>query len=390
MDLSAPSYALLDYISTGICIIDKKYRVQFWNEFMEEYTGIDKLQIQGNILYDFFTAFNDEIFRERIDNIFIGWPPVILSSRLHNPFFVSKTEENKSRFQEITITPFHSPENDEYYAVITIQDVSDLSIKLEEQNGLFRSAREEIETRKLVEEKLKKSELRLQELNTSKDKFFSIIGHDLRSPFSTILGFSELIIQSVQQKDFEKVDQYGLYIYKASEKAFALLNNLLEWSRLQTGRITFNPKWFKLEHATDEIIDILLSSAKRKEINIISEIHPELQIYADRNMISTILRNLVSNAIKYTPNNGEIRLTAIKSENQVMFSVSDTGIGIEKENINKLFRIDINYTTQGTADESGTGLGLILCKEFIDRHNGTIKVESENEKGSRFIVTLPQ
>lgn len=389
MDSNNFAYSLFDYISVGVCIINKEYRVQFWNEYMEAYTGYSSNEIINKPLYEFFSAFENEKYRDLVDNVFIGWPPVILSSRLHSPFFTFKEHEHNDRFQDLTIVPIQVPDSDSYNAIITVTDVTDITRKLEEQNALYRQAQDEIRIRKQIQKKLKESERSLKELVLTKDKFFSIIAHDLINPFNALLGLSNILITGCEEKDFEKVEECSNLINISTESVYALLINLLDWSRLQLGKFQLNPEQFKVEESIDNIISQLISSADSKEITIIKNVHPSLTIFADKNMFNTVIRNLISNAIKFTFRKGKININALSIDENTVIAISDTGIGITTDDIKNLFKIDSNISTPGTDMERGTGLGLVLCKEFIDQHKGKIWVESEIGEGSTFYFSLP-
>jgi signal transduction histidine kinase len=260
-----------------------------------------------------------------------------------------------------------------------------------DKNEVFKSAvgiTRDITERKLAELQIKLQKERLQELNATKDKFFSIIAHDLKSPFNSIMGFCELLVEQIRKKDFNGIEKYAGFIRQSSQMAFDLLINLMVWSRSQTGRMECNPVQFDLMESILEITAMFDDIAWQKGIVIKRELPPKVAVFADRSMINTVLRNLISNAIKFTNPGGEIILTVIEEKNKLTVSVKDNGIGIPNNSIDKLFRIDENYSTRGTASETGTGLGLILCKEFIEKHNGEIRVESEPGKGSTFYFTL--
>ncbi len=247
----------------------------------------------------------------------------------------------------------------------------------------------DISKRKKAEQLLKERESQLRELNSTKDKLFSIIAHDLRSPFNTILGLSELLIEN--SKDFEvaKSEEYLRIINSSAQNTLTLLDNLLNWARAQTGKIIYKPEKVKLSPIVTEILDISNSSAKIKNISLNYTQTDNIEVYADINMLKTVLRNLISNAIKFTYPDGEIAITAVQNQNKVEISVSDNGVGMSKETQGNLFCIDMNITTTGTAAEKGSGLGLILCKEFIEKQGGKIWVKSELGKGSAFIFSLP-
>ncbi|MFZ4547269.1 MAG: hybrid sensor histidine kinase/response regulator [Bacteroidales bacterium] len=229
----------------------------------------------------------------------------------------------------------------------------------------------------------------IEQVNKEKDKFFSIIAHDLRSPFNAIVGFSQLLLEQVKDRDFDGIEQYAGIILRSAELALGLQNNLMEWAQSQTGRIEFNPILFELDKLINEIALLFTDIANQKSITLNMELVQSTSIFADKAMIGTVLRNLISNSIKYTKPGGTITITTTASEQDVIISVSDTGIGIPKIAIDNLFRIDKNQSTPGTQDELGTGLGLILCKEFIEKHDGQIEVESEINKGTTFLVILP-
>lgn len=383
-------YSLLDSVSIGICIIDKEYIIQFWNEYMEQYTGFTKDEITGKLIFDVFPAFQNDIYKSRIKEIFNGWPPVIFSSRLHTPVFLSKDIYNPKKYQDIIVIPIYSDDTAINHVLITINDVTNLTNKLEEQKQLYLKSQEELKIKTEIQGKLVKSEKQLKELNATKDKFFSLIAHDLISPFNVIIGYSNFLNQAIQDKNYSEANEFSNVISNTAKQTHSLLINLLEWSRIQTGRISFNPIVVNAHEIFNEIIDLLKNHANQKEININVDIPNRIILVADINMLKTVIRNLLSNAIKYTLPKGNINVSVYSNSiGEFEFSISDNGIGIEKENIEKIFSLDINFSTIGTADERGTGLGLLLCKEFIDYHKGKIWVNSEVNKGSDFRFTLP-
>lgn len=236
---------------------------------------------------------------------------------------------------------------------------------------------------------LKENATSLRELNAAKDKFFSIIAHDLKSPFNSILGLSNMLAEQIQGKNTEGIEEYAGIIQKSSHNAMELLSNLLEWARSQTGKMDFTPEPFEIISLINSVIALLEESARQKSISIVKELPQSIYVHADKAMISTILRNLISNAIKFTRLNGEITISINQQPENLQLTVCDNGIGIKKEAIPKLFRIDENVSTYGTQNETGTGLGLILCKEFIEKHGGKIWVESTPGVGSKFHFTIP-
>lgn len=227
------------------------------------------------------------------------------------------------------------------------------------------------------------------ELNATKDRFFSIIAHDLKNPLGNFKNTTKMLVESY--RDFSEIDRFQFLdvMKESSENIYSLLENLLEWARSQIGSIPFNPVDLNLKLLSIEIVKLLKSQAENKHIEIQNHIPLSIMLKADANMLQTIIRNLISNAIKFTRENGKIIISATAKKNNFVVSVSDTGIGISKETTDKLFRIDAEITAPGTNNEKGTGLGLILCKEFIEKHGGKIWADSEVGKGSTFYLTLP-
>lgn len=227
----------------------------------------------------------------------------------------------------------------------------------------------------------------LQELNATKDKFFSIIAHDLKNPFNNLMGFSSLLLANPEKQD--KVKQYAQILHDTAQKGFDLLENLLEWSRSQTGRLKINPVEINIQQIMYETVDLLGSAIQKKALNISVSANSMLFVRADIDMLRTIWRNLVSNAIKFTGRGGKIKLSAVLKESYVECEVADTGIGMNEATQQKLFRIDVHHTTLGTEQEEGTGLGLLLCREFAEKNGGKIWVKSQKGLGSRFKFTMP-
>lgn len=243
--------------------------------------------------------------------------------------------------------------------------------------------------RKRNAEAIKKYTDELKQLNATKDKFFSIIAHDLRNPFITIMGFSDLLLADY----YELTDEERLYyideMKKSSEVSHNLLQNLLQWSRSQTGRIEFHPQQLNLTNIVHDNIELSKLSAERKNIELINEITSSVFVFADEDMIKTVIRNLLSNALKFTQKSGKVKISCKDENKLIRVKVEDTGIGMPDEVKKNLFRLDVSHSTIGTDSEAGTGLGLILCKEFIEKNGGNIFVESEVGKGSSFSFSLP-
>jgi signal transduction histidine kinase len=251
---------------------------------------------------------------------------------------------------------------------------------IKEQNTILEQQNDEIQTQRD----------KLQIANATKDKFFSIIAHDLLNPFNTILGFSELLVEAIKNQNLEKSKTLADIICQTSSVAFNLLENLLTWSRSQTGKISFTPEILDVKDIIDNNINLLKEAAQNKEIFLTSNLAESLMAYADRNMILTIIRNLITNAIKFSRKGDRIIVEVENTENWITIHISDTGIGIDDKAIGKLFKISGTIKTEGTANERGTGLGLMLCKEFVDWHKGRIWVESQVGVGCKFSFTIPK
>ena len=269
----------------------------------------------------------------------------------------------------------------------TIIDTVWMNIKL--PNGISMGIGQDITIRKRAEEKLIENDNFLQKLNADKDRFISILSHDLKSPFNSILGFSEVLTEDIRKLNTDEIEDIARNINKSARNTLYLLEDLLAWAMTQQGKIIFKPQKLSLADICKNILEILNPKAVAKNITINYYVADSIKVFADIDMIKTILRNLVSNALKFTNNGGTINVSSEENSENVTISISDNGVGIKPENITKLFNISEVITTKGTAEETGTGLGLLLCKEFVEKHGGKIWVESEVGKGSEFKFTLP-
>jgi PAS domain S-box-containing protein len=249
----------------------------------------------------------------------------------------------------------------------------------------------DITEKKNFELQILKQNDELKELNATKDKFFSIIAHDLRNPFNGMMALSMLLLKNFDEYETGQIKEIVDLINQSAERGVRLLENLLEWSRAQTGNIVYTPEIFDLAGLVDESISLLATVASKKKIKVHSSVPPDVQVYADKNMVFTVLRNLISNSIKFTFKDGEVDVKAdVENDKEsVKVTVSDNGTGIMPEHQKLLFKLGQNFSIKGTANESGTGLGLIICKEFVEKNGGKIWLKSEYEKGSDFIFTVP-
>lgn len=248
----------------------------------------------------------------------------------------------------------------------------------------------DITERKRAEEEIQLKNEQLHQANAEKDKFFSIIAHDLRGPFQPLLGFTRMLAEDLPELRQDEIQKMALSMRSAATKLFDLLENLLEWSRMQRGLINFEPGSFFLLPKISESLVLVQHAIAEKEIEIRYDVSEDLTVFADGNMFESIIRNLVSNALKFTAPGGNISITARSAgDHWVEIKVNDTGIGMNKEMVENLFRLDTNTNRIGTEGEPSTGLGLIICKDLIKKHGGKLWVESEEGKGSTFYFTLP-
>jgi PAS domain S-box-containing protein len=266
------------------------------------------------------------------------------------------------------------------------------SMPIEQANGdvLWNGLIVDITEQMLAKEEIEQQNDELQKINDEKDKFFSIIAHDLRSPFTGFLGLSQIMAEDLTSLTMSEVQDIAIRMSKSANNLYRLLNNLLEWSQIQKGAIRFHPEIIHLEPVIAGIMDIIQESAKNKGIAIETHFPNGLAVFADANMLQTILRNLISNALKFTPKGGKMNISAKYTCNKnVEISIRDTGIGMNQILLDNLFRIDVQSYREGTEEEPSAGLGLLLCKEFVKKQGGELWVESEEGIGSTFYFTLP-
>ena len=260
---------------------------------------------------------------------------------------------------------------------------------VEVQNDICNLAVLDITEYKKHELKLEETVRQLRNLTSEKDILISIIAHDLRNPFNSIIGFCELMANELEKLNYSKVERYSKIILESSNKAMELLGNLIIWSQSQSGKMSFCPERLNLATSVNDTIDSFVLFALQKDIIIKNKILQDLMIFADRNMLETILRNLVSNALKSTKFGGEITINALSIVESLTLNIKDDGEGMEKQELDNLFKLETPFTSLGTQNEKGTGLGLVICREFANRHGGKIWAETRKNEGSTFYVLFP-
>lgn len=356
------------------------------------------MEMVGNIVIDelFGKKLNDFVYDDDLEKFNENLLSLSQGKHLSSYTFRLRKTDCSIFYVESKIDVIRNEENQPVQILFILRDITDRIFAEMEREKLLQDiaySRDQIEQEaaKYVElnNQLYESEKKLQELNSAKDKLFSIIGHDLKNPLITLLGFSEILVEDYNELTDEEKKEYLKTIYNTSRNMQKLLENLLNWSRAQSGRIQINLEALSLKNIIKESIELVRSQAEKKNITLNVNMNSSLMVYADKNLLETIIRNLLTNAVKFTGEGGIVSVKTIDDNDFVRISVEDTGIGLSKDDIKKLFRIDVNNKEIGQSKEKGTGLGLILCKEFCEKLGGKIWVESELGKGTTFFFTIP-
>jgi len=321
-------------------------------------------------------TYSDSIFNEKRDN-------KINYLRLKRKESENKALEKENRLKEVQITKRNHQLIGGAIGILALMVVVFLLFR----NNYLKNQLNKNLKRKNEEIASKNKELK--ELNTTKDTMLRVIAHDLKNPVSVMVSYTEVIVEDYDEYKKDELLETIKKLNKSSNEGLRLLENLTEWARAQTGAISFEPEQIKLREIVEENINLFISNAEEKGITLKSDVEPSATAYADYNMTSTILRNLIANAIKFTPDSGQITIESSKKENMEKISVNDTGVGLNTEALNKLFKLNDSYKSRGTRNEKGSGLGLLICKEFVEKQGGEIWVESQEDKGSTFSFTLP-
>jgi PAS domain S-box-containing protein len=353
--------SLMNNVPDTIYFKDTNSKFTKINKAQAEVLGLSNpIEAIGKTDFDFFehaqSAYDDEQ-----EIIRTGRPLINKEQKI-------KTADGKYKWVYDTKVPIFDDEKNVIGIVGVTRDISEL---------------------KSAQDKLTRTAEQLENLNRSKDKFFSIIAHDLKNPMWTVLGYADMIYEQNQNlSEDEKSELIGQMIVSI-KNTYQLLDNLLNWSRAEDGRMEFNPVRLDLTEVINKNVDLLKSLLENKSIELIKDIENSISVYADENMLNAILRNLLTNGIKFSKINGKLKISARKDEKEVQIRIKDDGVGIAQDKIDQILNTSSYLSTEGTSKEKGTGLGLELCKDFIKRHNGELKIESSENYGSEFIVILP-
>jgi PAS domain S-box-containing protein len=353
---------LIKHLPQRIFIKDPDSRYILCNDVYSRDLGIDPNEITGKSDFDFFTRELAEKYKGDDQNV--------ISEGIQKEFEEKYSISGQERWTHITKVPYRDA-NDKIVGVL----------------GIFEDITDRISRDREI---LLKNDL-LQAMNAEKDKFFSIIAHDLRSPLSAFVSTTQMLSEEIQTMNIEEVKKVAMNLSASATNIYTLLENLLEWSMLRRDGLDFVPERLNLAQKVKDCTEILSESARKKEIMISISVPENLEILADRHMFDTILRNLVSNAVKFSHAGASVLISALSDDsNTIKIKVADTGIGMSPEILGKLFLLDQQTSRKGTNGEPSTGLGLLLCKEFIEKNGGKISVESEVGKGSIFSFTIMQ
>jgi PAS domain S-box-containing protein len=367
------------------------------NEYAQEFYGFSESELHRKEIFEINVLKGDEVKKE-----------YLRSKELGRDYFESKQKNSKGEIKNVMVRSTSLSIQGGNYIYLIIHELPDIEeVPAEEAKpeapifSLFASSDDKLldDDLSFIEQnakdlvylsnKLAESEKKLQLLNASKDRFFSIISHDLKNSFFAVMGLSHMLADPDNDDSEEKKLETAKMLNESSKNLYAFLENLLSWARVQQGDMDFEPGNNDLFNIAKEVTDIFSAKADENGVLLINKIDINTPTFCDENMAKTILRNLVSNALNFTKKGGSVTVSSKNNEDEVIITVADTGVGISEENINKLLRIDKKHIGTNMHGQRGTGLGLILCREFVEKHNGNIWIESEVGKGSRFVFTLP-
>lgn len=391
--LSEQFDAVANNCRDAVIILDEKCEITFWNDSAKRTFGYSSEEVLGKRFSDLI------IVKQYAAEFLVGYLKAAIkgSSEMFDRVLEIYAQKKNGSIIPAELYLTSVKLLGKWHCCCTARDVS-LRIAAEEE--LSRLIEEIQVTKDIIEQhaselmtlnhKLFESEEQLRELNVSKDKFFSIIAHDLKGPFQGLLGYSRILAEDLDKLNKEEISEIANTLNVSAEQLFKLLENLLHWSRLQRGHIEYNPESFQIQQIVDMNFLLIQPRAAQKKIALVNNVDGGLCVYADVNMINTVLRNLLSNALKFSNEGGSVGVEAnLTEDGKVAVTVFDNGVGMNQIDIIKAFKIDSHFSTPGTLNEQGTGLGLILCRELVEKNKGTITAQSKPGEGSRFTFQLP-
>lgn len=367
--------AIVNTSSDGICFTDKNGELFYMSENAMKILGYSEInQIDRITIFDLFNKEDISALKDKIDRTISGTKT---ESEKEKEFRMIK-QDSSCIYVNLNSSVVRNKQDEIEFICFAFKNITNLKI------GEFID-----KSREMTEEGLKASLETIRNLSLTKDKLFSIIAHDLKGPIGNSALILDILIDDEDISEREK-DEIIINLRDSTKRIYNLLMNLLDWSRSQKGELIYRPEKIKMKNVINECMELLGSVAASKYITLNWDKMCEKQVLADEQMLNTVIRNLVSNAIKYTRENGKIEIVVIECEDKMEIYIEDNGVGIKPEKIDLLFKADPSPSTEGTNGEIGTGLGLLLCKEFVELNKGKIWVESQLGAGSKFIFTLPK
>ena len=384
--------SIVDSAKDAIVFINSKSRISYWNNAATNIFGFTSEEAIGKELYELIAPVTYQDFYKKS---FSDFSSDISKKIIQNIGAIEARNKNGDVFSiEFVFSEIYLKGEMclcGYFRDITSRRIADEQMErfIEELHISREMAEQSTHELVFLNNKLSESEEQLRELNASKDKLFSLISHDLKNPLQGLRGYIEILKNNLDYLGKEELIEIVDSLYTSSNNIYKLVENLLHWSRIQRGKIEYLPESFSLFQILELVIQLNKPVAEQKNISISNNVPCNYLCFADPNMVNTIVRNLISNAIKFTNKGGSIIADAKLEKNQIICSIKDNGVGILQENIDKIFKLDSQVTTQGTDNETGTGLGLVLCKELIEKNLGELWVESEVGIGTTFFFSLP-